>query len=355
MGRLITIALRWRTSASAAVVAVVLLGACSASSTAPAISSAVAIDGSADHACIVTGRGDVRCWGDNRFGQLGDGTTTDPPAGSSVLARVSEVVDVVTGSEFTCALRRSGTLACWGFNLVGQLGDGAKDGISLLPVTVGRVTNVIDVAAGGDHACAVRSDGHVLCWGGNDFGQLGDGTRSGRVRPVAVLGIDDAVQVTAGTGFTCIRKRGGAVACWGLNSLGQLGDGHFDDSLSPSPVVGLGRAMTVDAGLDDACAVVVGAGVRCWGAGETLGEDRKAPGLGRPLRSLPDSSSAVGVAVGERSACVLEDGRASCWDTVTAERILRAPVRSGSNLVTIAISDLCTAPRGREMTCRRFR
>lgn len=338
-----------------ALVALALLGGCSTVPVAPALSSVQAIGGSADHGCTVDVRGDVKCWGDNRFGQLGDGTTTDPPAGSTVRAKVAGLVAIAVGSEFTCGLERTGAVACWGFNLSGQLGDGSKDGISLTPVRVNGISDVVDVAAGGDHACAVRSDGHMSCWGGNDFGQLGDGTRIVRTSPVDVVGVDDAVQVTAGTGFTCIRRRGGEVACWGINSLGQLGDGGFHDSPSPVPVVGLGRVATVSAGLDDVCAVVVGAGVSCWGAGQTLRVDRGGEVGDRRLRQLPDTSAVVAVAAGEHAACALGGGRVSCWETATGDRTVQEPVSSDSDRVVVAISEVCTAPPGGKVECHRLR
>lgn len=336
-------------------VALALMGGCSTVPVAPAVSSVLALDGSTDHACVVTMVGDARCWGDNRFGQLGDGTTTDPPAGSTVRVKVSGLVDIAVGSEFTCGLERASTVVCWGFNLSGQLGDGTKDGISQTPVRVSGITDVVDVAAGGDHACAVRSDGHVSCWGANDFGQLGDGTRIARTRPVDVIGVDDAVQVSAGTGFTCTRRRRGEVACWGIDSLGQLGDEGFHDSPSPVPVAGLGRVATVDAGLDDVCAVVVGADVRCWGAGQTLRVDRGEVVGDRPLRQLPGTVAAVSVATGDRAVCALGGGRMTCWDTASGDRIKNVSSGSGSGLVALAVSDVCTASRGSDLTCRRLR
>lgn len=81
------------------------------------------------------------------------------------------------------------------------------------------------VAVGRFHACALRRNGELLCWGGNAFGQLGDGTRVNRPAPAVVGGLGPVARVAAGSKHTCVVTVAGAVLCWGSNADGQLGDG----------------------------------------------------------------------------------------------------------------------------------
>jgi alpha-tubulin suppressor-like RCC1 family protein len=117
----------------------------------------------------------VRCWGINAAGQLGDGTTTTRLTPVPVLSLGTGAATVATGSGYTCALRASGAVACWGFNAFGQLGDGTTVDRSTPAPVVGLSSGVTDLATGGFHACVLTRSGGVKCWGGNFYGQVGDG------------------------------------------------------------------------------------------------------------------------------------------------------------------------------------
>ena len=133
------------------------------------------------------GDGTARCWGNNWFGQLGDGTTTERHTPVAV-SGLSNAVAIAAGNYHTCAVLGDGTARCWGRNDYGQLGDGTTTERHT-PVAVSGLTNAVAVSAGGDHTCAVLSDGTARCWGDNSDGQLGDGTTAdrlhtgGRLRP----------------------------------------------------------------------------------------------------------------------------------------------------------------------------
>jgi alpha-tubulin suppressor-like RCC1 family protein len=139
------------------------------------------------HTCSLMTNGTVQCWGDNRYGQLGDGTTTNAP--NPVLANISNVRQLVAGRFHTCALLNNGDLRCWGGNYDGQLGDGMPttapraDPLAGSPVLTGAEL----VATGtGDHSCALLSTGRLRCWGSNNYGQIGAGDRDGHVVPTDV-------------------------------------------------------------------------------------------------------------------------------------------------------------------------
>jgi alpha-tubulin suppressor-like RCC1 family protein len=240
-----------------------------------------------NHTCAVTDGGAAWCWGGNERGQLGDGTTQDRPAPVPVLsapggAPLAGVKAVSLGTDASCAVLEGGEVRCWGFNDVGQLGDGTTDNRST-PVAVRSAPDgapfggVASVALGDDHACAVRADGGVYCWGGNGAGQLGDGTKQSRATPAPVLSapggapLAGARAVGGGSLFSCALAGEGEVLCWGYNRHGQLGDGTFDEGrLTPAAVLTAPGgaplvARDVDHGHAMSCALVGGRDVRCWG------------------------------------------------------------------------------------------
>src|SRR5690606_9997584 len=117
------------------------------------------------------------------------------------------VVDFALGSEHSCAVRGSGSVLCWGSGYSGQLGNGmtGSDAASSLPDEVMDLSDGIQITAGFEHTCALRSTGQIACWGDNTHGQLGNSmpNSTGVPRPVGVVGITDAIQVSAGLVHTC--------------------------------------------------------------------------------------------------------------------------------------------------------
>lgn len=137
------------------------------------------------HYCAVTVAGGVVCGGDNADGALGDGTTTSTSIVAPVSVDAGRATAVVGGRRYYCALRTDRTVACWGQNLVGQVGAGVDAARVTVPTAV-PLADVTQVAAGANHACALITDGSVWCWGENTQGQLGDGTTTTRFSPVRV-------------------------------------------------------------------------------------------------------------------------------------------------------------------------
>jgi alpha-tubulin suppressor-like RCC1 family protein len=128
----------------------------------------------------------VRCWGDNGSGQLGDGTRRDRRSPVAVPGLEAHVVAISAGLAHTCALTERGRVRCWGNDSYGQLGDG-DGGSSRLPVAVSDLgASVVAISAGEFHTCAVTEGSRPACWGSNDSGQLGDGTPTWR--PSEVIG-----------------------------------------------------------------------------------------------------------------------------------------------------------------------
>lgn len=271
------------------------------------------------HTCALTGAGGAKCWGDNSFGQLGDGTLIQHRTPVDVSGLASGVAALAAGGNHTCALTNVGGVKCWGDNEYGQLGDGTVISRTL-PVDVsGLASGVTALALGTDHTCAVTGTGGVKCWGYNLFGQLGDGTFIDSLIPVDVSELTSGVTaLAAGDSHTCAVTGAGGVKCWGWNGVGQLGNGTTTNSFStPMDVSGLASGVTaVTAGKWHSCAVTNAGGVKCWGAnlyGE-LGDGTTVSRSRTPVDVSGLASGIAALAAGGRHACVITSaGAMKCW------------------------------------------
>lgn len=256
-----------------------------------------------NHTCAIVD-GAVRCWGWNEYGQLGDGTTENRTTPVEVVGLGPGVRAVSAAGSRTCALTAESKVACWGA------------GEAVTPVEVaGLGAGVQAVTTGGGHSCAL-SGGGVQCWGGNEFGQLGDGTASDQTLPVAVVGLDSGVlSVALGAAHTCALSAGGAVSCWGRNESGQLGDGTTTDRSGPVAVVGLASAVQAVASWEDhTCALTTDGAVMCWGNNESgqLGDGTNT-NRSTPVAVVGLDAGVRAIAAGAAHTCALKDATLMCW------------------------------------------
>lgn len=315
----------------------------------------------------------MRCWGDNQWGQLGDGSTETvwPPV---EVSGIKNAVSVSAGGKHSCALLEGGSVSCWGFNGDDQLGNSSvpdrwscsefRCAQSNYPVLVEDVSGAKQISVGEDHTCALLNGGGIKCWGYNFDGQLGNEsvpTRHTCGEPcdgsllsspaVSVTGISAATQVSAGLSHTCALV-GGRLECWGANWFGQLGNGSTDNwTPTPTKVSGIDDATSVSAGVGHTCTLLASASVKCWGTA-----------LSGEIGSGTITQSAVPMDVLEAGVSGLDTGssftcavrivrRISCWGLTNSGRLGDGPDPISPSFLLPGIPDANSLSSGGSHSC----
>jgi alpha-tubulin suppressor-like RCC1 family protein len=181
----------------------------------------------------------IWAWGVNIHGNVGDGTTTNRSSPVSVVGRFTDWCQVSAGSCHGIGVRKNGTAWSWGFNIVGQLGDGTTNNRSSPVSVVGGFTDWCQISAGLYHSLGVRQNGTAWAWGYGTFGQIGSGDTTFRSSPVSVVGgFTDWCQVSAGFYHSLGVRQNGTAWSWGENNFGMLGNNNINQQSSPVSVVG---------------------------------------------------------------------------------------------------------------------
>lgn len=274
--------------------------------------------------------GSVWSWGGNTVGQLGTGTRERSlsPRRIDGLHSIAKIVssEGISDLSSACALRKDGTVWCWGFNKSGQLGDGTRI-TRKTPVQVHGIHDAIDLEMSGGtraSACALLQDRTVRCWGSNHYGAIGDGTRADRLVAVEVLNLRNVKEVVS-TGDSeghhrCALLQKGTVQCWGSNRFGQLGNGTRSKSSRPTSVVGLQKIeKLILAGGSKGSTYAITENGTLWSFGYgwqgQLGDGRRVHRK-RPVKAMiqPVSDVSVGGTHGKHTACaLLQTGNVQCW------------------------------------------
>ncbi|MBY6241848.1 chromosome condensation regulator RCC1 [Methylosinus sp. Sm6] len=289
---------------------------------------AVELAAGGSHSCALTINGAVECWGDNSWRQLGDSSARVRSTPAPVPGLTSGVVAIAAGSAHSCAVTIAGGVMCWGRNAEGQLGIGGDPAFYAPPTRIGGPAKIYKaVAAGQLHSCGLTNTGAVLCWG-EGFGAL----------PVPIAGAQSGiVAVTAGVDHSCAITKAGAVKCW---------RGPWTASSSAKLVSGLSsRVVAITSGRSHDCALLIDGGVRCWGSNRfgQLGDGTTAHHLATPRPVVNLGGPAVAIAAGWDYTCALLSSRAAkCWgynevgeigDGSTTNRSLPAPVTGFSAIL----------------------
>jgi alpha-tubulin suppressor-like RCC1 family protein/V8-like Glu-specific endopeptidase len=333
--------------------------------------STVRIASGGGHTCAVLSTGSVRCWGSNSNSQLGRGVAdvfgeslgdTEHPGLFGDLELGAKAVDIAAGVAHTCVLTTEGNVRCWGVNAVGILGQGHVHAMrnqplaNLSAVAVGGTAVQLD--AGYTHSCVVLGSGGVRCWGFSAQGALGypgvinvgDDELPADMPTVDVGGL--VTQVATGYDHTCALLDNGSLRCWGNNDHGQLGYGHTDSvgreqtPASRNELVDVGGPVVqIVAGNALTCALLENQGrVKCWGAAtsgqlgnlstEDIGDDESPSGasdvvLGRPAAALS--------AMNHHVCALLDDGTLRCWGDGSHGQLGMATTSNAPEPVTVPL------------------
>ena len=351
----------WVTALAAAMVgceggqAAPIPDACEEAPVAPTdvIGRVVALASGDQNGCAVFEDGSVRCWGDNSWGQLGDGTLVGGarPIQTEGLPRVQQVV---VGTEHVCALTTGQCVWCWGGSPDGQLGIESLSG-SRTPVLVDSLRGTLSLATyaqtnialnlnqvlwwgqgtegdirvptvlregevyravdlGDGFACGLRYDGRVECWGDNRYGQLGTGDEVSRDEPAVVEGLSGVTQIAVGTVSACALLSDGSLWCWGHNEFGQVGDGTTTNRVAPQQVE-LGGVVELSIYTVHVCARTSEGRVWCWGDNglNEIGNGAVDDVVSTPWE-IATISEARAVTVGADASCALVgEHDVWCW------------------------------------------
>jgi len=310
--------------------------------------NATRLSAGTSHTCAVVA-GEARCWGANDRGQLGRAALEQAPSFVPARAAVPGTVSAIAaGALHTCAIA-DGDVWCWGDNSFGQLGLGTVGGTFATPQKV-NLSGASLLAAGRSHTCAVTAT-EMRCWGRNDSGQLGNAAtlpEAPRPEPTQVVGVGVPVDIAAGNEHTCAVTSG--VLCWGNNGAGQLGINVSGGAYSTPTLISsssLNGASFVGLGANHSCAGTVANTLSCWGANgvyqvDTSGQDQKSP------RPVPVASHAV--AAGTGHTCAISPGqRLNCWGLNTSFQLGNPTTEYDP--VDVGLADVSWVAAGSKHTC----
>lgn len=293
-----------------------------------------------NHSCALLASGEVKCWGDNTYGQLGQGNTERIGDDESIdsIAPIDlsgeKALQVIAGNLHTCVLTESNKVKCFGDSAYGQLGMSSTEKLGddepLSSYGYTDIGGIVRKLYGGTyHNCALLTTGDVRCWGMNTFGQLGTGDTEaiGDDEPVSTGSLVDlggkAIQmdISSMSFHACAILSGGTLKCWGRNSHGQLGLGHLNNVLTPvEPTYTPKGVIAVTTGGIHSCALQSDSTVFCFGnnnfgqlgsnPGESIGDDETT----ESHSALDLGFEAASVVASNTSTCAISKaGEAKCW------------------------------------------
>ena len=327
------------------------------------------------NSCAVVETGQVYCWGDHTWGQLGPrGRALNPnvtgviqSARPLMIEGICDAAQVAVGFAHVCALHQDGRVSCWGMNSAGQLGDASlqqRDSPQVIP----ELSDVVQLATSALHTCALTRSGEVLCWGLNDLGQLGDGTRSPhRAAPTKVEPLPQIVQLQTGYFRTCAVSHDGALWCWGINRDGQLADPSLDEDLYAWPQRHPRHedVQQVAAGYYHTCAIRAHDKVWCWGLNYSgqLGDGDRVNSYADAVASLRVGPSTTLAAGFDHTCALAPTGKLWCWGandlgqagdlTLSASVTTPQEVSPGRRFGQIALADYhsCAVDHDQHLWC----
>ena len=302
--------------------------------------------------CDVRAGGVAYCWGNNTYGQLGNGSTINSSEPTQVLGgytwqSISTEDDTFTGANVatTCGITTSGTGYCWGANTYGDVGDGTTTE-RLVPTAISGGYTWATISVGFTDVCGVTTSGAGYCWGYNGAGEVGDGTTTQRTSPTAVSGSYTWASIYDSRATTCGVTTSGAGYCWGSNTYGQIGDTTTTNRYSPTAVSGSYTWSTIVTGTNISCGVTTSGAGYCWGSnnygqvGDGTTTDRHSPtsisGSYTWASISGDGYASCGVTTAGVGYCWGYNGAGEVGDGTTTQRT--SPTAVSGNYIFSAIS-----------------
>lgn len=187
-----------------------------------ASSKIIKVEAGYDHNMALKEDGTVWTWGNNGYGELGDGTQNTIPKNPVQVKGLSDIITIDAGDNFSFAVKKDGTVWAWGRNDYSQLGDGDSSNKNT-PEQIEGLSGIVDIACGSSFAIALKNDGTVWIWGLN-FGNLGLGSSSPTVSHPVEVNISNVISIKTGSHHTLALKSNGELWAWGLNGFGECGD-----------------------------------------------------------------------------------------------------------------------------------
>jgi alpha-tubulin suppressor-like RCC1 family protein len=310
----------------------------------PGISGAVELALGAAHSCARLDDGSVMCWGDNTFGQIGDGTLDGHRAPWLVFG-LTNATAIAAGDHHTCSIISDGKVVCWGrgdFNALGgtppKAPIGAKPKVADEPGAssaepggppslISGISGATSVALGQRHGCLIWRGGRVACFGEDESHQLGTFITPAPSKPkpgtkptsrlVTVKGVNGATLIALGARHGCAVVEDGTIRCWGDNSKGQLGDGTTSPRTESIAVANIAGAKALALGSEHSCALLEGGTVRCWGDNthNQLGDGTTTPHPTSVDVNGLSGVQAISATHGAHTCALLADGEVRCWGT----------------------------------------
>ncbi|WP_413580414.1 Ig-like domain-containing protein [Bdellovibrio sp. HCB288] len=326
--------------------------------------------------CAIYTGGILKCWGSNTDGMLGAGISDAGTTVPTVINAGTTYSHVAPGEWHTCAITTGGDLQCWGYRSNHRIGDGNQIGNATAPVTIGtgysnlgiginttcaiksgqvycwgqNITTAggywttptlinpgganpfVSVDLGYDSVCALNNINELYCFGGNAFGQLGDGSTTAVNPPVASPAVTNVSKISinwnnSGQPHACALSTTGTVSCWGINTYGYLGDNSTTTRTSPTLVTGSATYTDISVGATTACAIVDNGSVNCWGSNSNNATNISYGwllGLGNSLLTatalvptpIADTKTYTKIFSGGNTCGITTDGRVKCWGEV---------------------------------------
>ncbi len=275
-----------------------------------------------NHSCAIKNDNFLWCWGSNTSLQLGHSPTNNRRP--SLLSKTNADESIVTeqwsatasGNSHTCAIHNTDqSLWCWGGNGNGQIGQGTISALIAEPTELAAGSQWLSIAANGNHSCAIRSDSSLWCWGGNDAGQVGNGSNENVTTPTLINSATDWRIIDLGTDHSCGIKNDNTLWCWGDNSESQLGDGTTAPSNIPKQIGAASNWDKISLGKAFSCGINTNSELYCWGNNSVnqLGYDSTTPVISQPQQVGTDTDWA-NISSGENHSCAIKNDKTLwCW------------------------------------------